>query len=225
MPDVLAVVEGQSERAFLETVLAPHLSLRGIHITARLVGEPGHKGGSRRPWESVRKETTQLLRGGRRRARYVTTMFDYYGMPDSWPGRANASRQPHERKAHTVETAIHADICESLGVAFDQRLFVPYVQMHELEALIFVRPATLEYEFVEMSAKVAALAASVHGMRPEEINDSPLTAPSKRIINLVPNYEKPLMGTLAILEIGLDAIRQECPLFRKWIEQLEQWPR
>ncbi len=58
---------------------------------------------------------------------------------------------------------------------------------------------------------------------PEEINVSPQTAPSKRIINLLPSYEKPLMGTLAVLEIGLDAIRQDCPLFRRWIERLEQW--
>lgn len=49
---------------------------------------------------------------------------------------------------------------------------------------------------------------------PEEINDSPQTAPSKRITNLISNYQKPLMGILAILEIGLESIRRECPFFR-----------
>jgi Domain of unknown function (DUF4276) len=59
---------------------------------------------------------------------------------------------------------------------------------------------------------------------PEEINDSPITAPSKRIIDLLPEYEKPLFGTLAILEIGLNTIRAECPHFRQWLDRLEAWP-
>jgi hypothetical protein len=56
---------------------------------------------------------------------------------------------------------------------------------------------------------------------PEEINDSPITAPSKRIIDLHSGYEKPLFGTLAALEIGLETIRNECPHFAAWITQLE----
>ena len=56
---------------------------------------------------------------------------------------------------------------------------------------------------------------------PEDINDSPVSAPSKRIENLVPGYEKPLLGTLAVLEIGLDIIRTECPHFAAWLDKLE----
>lgn len=59
---------------------------------------------------------------------------------------------------------------------------------------------------------------------PEEINDSPVTAPSKRVALLVPGYQKPLLGLLAVLEIGLDAIRRECPHFRAWLDTLEGWP-
>ena len=59
---------------------------------------------------------------------------------------------------------------------------------------------------------------------PEEINDSPLTAPSKRVESLVPGYEKPLLGNLAILEIGLDTIRAECLLFGQWLASLERFP-
>ena len=56
---------------------------------------------------------------------------------------------------------------------------------------------------------------------PEEIDDSPVTAPSKRVEALVPGYEKPLLGALAILEIGLDPIGAECPHFDGWLHQLE----
>jgi hypothetical protein len=56
---------------------------------------------------------------------------------------------------------------------------------------------------------------------PEEINDSPETAPSKRMEAIVYGYEKPLLGILAVLEIGLDRIRAECPHFDGWLSRLE----
>ena len=59
---------------------------------------------------------------------------------------------------------------------------------------------------------------------PEEINDSPQTAPSKRIKSLIASYEKPLMGTLGALEIGLLKIRKECKLFDAWLSNLESIP-
>jgi Domain of unknown function (DUF4276) len=59
---------------------------------------------------------------------------------------------------------------------------------------------------------------------PEEINDSPLTAPSKRVEALVPGYQKPFLGVLAALEIGLASIRAECPHFNHWLEKLESLP-
>ncbi|TVS10061.1 MAG: DUF4276 family protein, partial [Planctomycetaceae bacterium] len=39
--------------------------------------------------------------------------------------------------------------------------------------------------------------------------------------SLFHGYEKPLYGTLAAIEIGLDAIRQQCPLFDGWVARLE----
>ena len=59
---------------------------------------------------------------------------------------------------------------------------------------------------------------------PEEINNSPVTAPSKRILQLFKGYDKPMHGALAALEIGLDNIRKECALFNKWLLTLEALP-
>ena len=56
---------------------------------------------------------------------------------------------------------------------------------------------------------------------PEDINDSPLTAPSKRIEELYPGYQKTLHGPLALLEIGLPALRRECRHFGGWLTRLE----
>lgn len=56
---------------------------------------------------------------------------------------------------------------------------------------------------------------------PEHINNSPHTAPSKRIEALMSDYEKPLMGTLAALEVGLGVMREKCELFNLWLKSLE----
>ena len=55
---------------------------------------------------------------------------------------------------------------------------------------------------------------------PEDINDDPLTAPSKRILAAYPQYSKILHGTVAARAIGVAAMRQECPHFRNWLDRL-----
>jgi hypothetical protein len=59
---------------------------------------------------------------------------------------------------------------------------------------------------------------------PEDINDSYVTAPSKRLHKLYPGYDKPIHGSLASLEIGIDIIRKECTLFDRWLQQIEALP-
>ena len=93
--------------------------------------------------------------------------------------------------------------------------------MHEFEALLFS-----DCERFGQAIGYPQLAPRLQDIRnqftsPEEIDDSPETAPSKRIAALVPGYQKPLMGTMAALEIGLSAMRSVCPHFRSWLEQLE----
>ena len=153
-------------------------------------------------------------------------MVDYYGMPQTgskaWPGRAEAANLAFDHKALAVGNAITADIYRELGDDFDSSRFIPYVMMHEFEGLLFSDPP----RFAQGIGR-ADLLPRLQDIRdqfatPEEINDSPLTAPSSRIRTLAPGYEKPLMGTLAVIEIGLEAIRQECPIFRSWIERLEE---
>ena len=94
--------------------------------------------------------------------------------------------------------------------------------MHEFEALLFS-----DCERFGRGIGRPNLAASFQGIRddfacPEEIDDSPETAPSKRVESLVPRYEKPLLGTLAALEIGLDVMRRDCPHFGAWLAHLEE---
>jgi len=55
---------------------------------------------------------------------------------------------------------------------------------------------------------------------PEHINNSEQTAPSKRILNLYPSYQKVSDGTIIAETIGIEKMMKECPHFRKWIDRL-----
>jgi hypothetical protein len=128
---------------------------------------------------------------------------------------------PVAEKARCVEEAVLADLTAAMGSRFDIRRFVPFVVMHEFEALLFSDCAAFSRGIGRPD-----LESGLQGIRdqfatPEEIDDSPVTAPSKRVEGLVPGYEKPLLGLLAILEIGLGRIRAECPHFDGWVTRLE----
>ena len=94
--------------------------------------------------------------------------------------------------------------------------------MHEFEGLLFSDPERFARGIgrPDLSAELQAVRGEFG--TPEEINDSPDTAPSRRVRDLYKGYQKPLMGVLAVEEIGLSAIRGQCPLFNRWIEEVEE---
>lgn len=229
MTRLLIHVEGQTEESFVNEVLAPHLFGFGYtNVSARLVGNARQRDrrGGIKAWRVVRKDIMNHLKGDV--GCLATTMVDFYALPQTgegaWPGRAEAAQLAFPNKADSIESALLADICSEMGAGFEQSRFVPYVMMHEFEGLLFSDTSKFGTGIGRPDLSPHFQAIRDQFTTPEEINDSPQTAPSKRILDLLPGYEKPLMGSLAILEIGLDAIRQECPLFRGWMERLEQWP-
>lgn len=229
MARLLVHVEGETEETFVNEVLAGHLYGFGYtKVSARLVGNARQRDrrGGIRAWSSTRNDILRHLKEDS--GCLSTTMVDYYALPQSgeraWPGRADAGFLPFAEKADKVEGALREDICAEMGAGFDPRRFAPYVMMHEFEGLLFSDAQKLGEGIGRPDLARAFETIREQFSTPEEINDSPLTAPSKRILGLVPEYEKPLMGTLAVLEIGLETIRRECPLFRAWVERLEQWP-
>ncbi len=230
MARLLVHVEGQTEEDFVKNILCPHLYDHGYELVgARIVGNARQRDrrGGIRAWSAVLGD---ILRHLKEDAHAVaTTMVDYYGLPQTggraWPGRAAAATLAFEQKAKTVENALLLDVCREMGSDFDPSRFLPFVMMHEFEGLLFSDCSRFAQGIGQ-----PALAPNFQAIRdqfanPEEINDSPLSAPSKRVQEILPGYEKPFMGTLAALEIGLDRIRSECPHFRNWLECLEAWPK
>ncbi|MCF8130834.1 MAG: DUF4276 family protein [Deltaproteobacteria bacterium] len=230
MDRLLIHVEGQTEESFVNEILAPHLYKQGYaRVGARLVGNARQRDrrGGIRAWVAVRNDIIRHLREDP--GCLATTMVDYYGLPKTgtraWPGRELAGKLPFDQKAATVEDALSEDICRELGQGFGRERFVPYVMMHEYEGLLFSDCERFSWGVGRPDLAAAFQAVRDQFSSPEEINDSPITAPSKRVEQLLPGYEKPLLGTLAVFEIGLDAIRRECPHFREWLKRLENWPK
>lgn len=93
--------------------------------------------------------------------------------------------------------------------------------MHEFEAMLFSDCAAFGRGICRQDLAPKFQFIRDQFATPEEINDSPETAPSKRVSVLIEGYQKPLWGVLAALEIGLDKIRQECPHFNDWLIRLQ----
>lgn len=226
MPRLLVHVEGQTEESFVNEVLRDHLVGVGYEsVSARIVGNARlrQRRGGIRPWVAVRKDIINHLKQDS--GCLATTMVDFYGLPKdgdrAWPGRASAASAQASRKAPMVETALAADLANEAGQQIDPARFIPFVVVHEFEGLLFsdcgafaqgIGRTELEPHFRQIRDAFAT---------PEEINDSLETCPSKRVADLVPGYEKPLLGTLAALEIGLARIRAACPHFAEWLNCLE----
>ena len=226
---LLVHVEGQTEESFVNEILAPHLSNFGYSsIGARLMGNARQRfrRGGIRTWPTVLRDIVHHLREDE--GCFATIMVDYYGLPMSgngvWPGRAESTSSPSAMKAKIVEDRILQDVQSKMGNAFYINRFVPYLMMHEFEALLFSDCTKFgnligKPELIEKFQQIRSQFAN-----PEEIDDTPNQAPSKRIQALVEGYEKPLLGTLAVLDIGLDQIRTQCPNFSNWMDRLESLP-
>ena len=215
MSRMYLLVEGQTEETFVRELLAPHYARNGLFITPIIVRtSPGHKDGVT-GYGKVKPQLSRLCRQDRHAS--VSTLFDLYGLPSDFPGKSAAGFPANgtgEQKAVFLETRLAADINEPN--------FIPYLMVHEFEALLFVKPAAFG-DWTDSQELVESLAAIARPHEtPEHINDSPQTAPSKCIARLMPEYEKTFHGPLIAAEIGLDSLRQACPHFNSWLLRLER---
>jgi hypothetical protein len=125
-----------------------------------------------------------------------------------------------DSKADCLLEAMTDKLREKLGDEVMRR-FIPYVQMYEFEGLLFSCPKRMAQGINQPALEEKFLRIRNDFDTPENINNSPVTAPSKRLIRLYEGYEKPLHGSLAAIEIGLPAIRKACYRFDAWLRKIE----
>jgi hypothetical protein len=145
---------------------------------------------------------------------------DYYGIRKDWPGMTEAEKQAtSDGKAETVNNATKEEVNRFFGDHGSDRRFIPYIAMHEFEAMLFSDPQILAAHLRVNPSEIDKILSVCRS--PEDIDDSPQTAPSKRLEHLSKRFKKTSTGISVAKEIGLLKIRKHCPIFNKWLTEIE----
>jgi len=191
-------VEGLTEERFVQRLITPHLQSLGIYATPLLLGG---KGGDV-SFPRIKNDLNHLAKSFDK----VSTLYDFYGF------RGKTS----DDDKSTLEQKIADTVADPL-----RSKIIPYVQMYEFEGLLFTSPEAIENNICERGLKDwAETILKQFSCNPEAINDSPQTAPSKRLKGKS-DYLKTVHGPNIAQDIGLTLLREKCAGFNGWINQLE----
>jgi hypothetical protein len=211
------VVEGQAEETYVTEVLARHLAGFNVFAVARRVEFSRRREiifrGGLLDYAKLRKDVVNWLKQDE--GAMVTTMVDLYALPNTFPKRAEATKiQDPCKRVNFLEQAFGEDI--------NSKRFVPFIQLHEFEAMLFVDIRSLTSYYPAYKTGIARLQVETQSYKsPELINEGETTAPSKRILREVPIYEKVLAGSLVAIDLGLPSIRSSCLHFNQWLTKIE----
>lgn len=220
--EVVAIVEGKTEQIFIEKILAPYLGHKNIGIRATAVSKPGQKGGDVR-FSRVRRDLEGHLK--QRSDTYVTTFIDYYGTKE-WPGLDSVPIPASpEAIAKAINEATKSQVTSLFSAQQAERRFIPFVAVHEFEALLFSDAGILAQQ-LGIDASAISTVISECGS-PEAINNHPQKAPSKRLDAWCANgrFLKTTMGISVADKIGIEKMREKCPLFNSWLATFEEIQR
>lgn len=215
--EIVVLVEGKTEQIFIQSIVAPYLAGQNIFMTPIIVSKPGQKGGDVK-FARVKNDIELHLK--QRSDTFLTLFIDYYGIKSDWPGLADAKKQslPGE-KAEKINAATKERVCQLFADYRVERRFIPFVAMHEFEAVLFSDPPILADQLGIRQSDIDKILKACG--EPENIDDSPATAPSKRLEGLSMRFKKTSTGIAVAKAIGLDKIRAQCPLLNRWLNQIE----
>ena len=193
-------VEGPTELEFVKNVLAIHLRRRGV------CAQPFSINGNVTVGRLARDMANHFWTFDR-----VTSLVDFYGFRDK------NTASPDE-----LQDLIHRAINKRIRRSWDESTVFPYVQRHEFEGLLFSEVSAFGEVMLLQDGSIEELGEIRAGFStPEDINDSKEGAPSKRILKVIPRYNKHVNGYMIAEAAGLDRIRDECPRFNSWLSGLE----
>ncbi|MEW6534396.1 MAG: DUF4276 family protein [Candidatus Auribacterota bacterium] len=199
------LVEGETEQAFVNNILYQHFLSKNIFCT------PVLKTKGVTSYTQVRKDLNLLL--GESSRNTITTMIDFYNLPNTFPGYSGI-----ESHHNCYDKVRHLE--EEWQNAVHQPHFIPYIQLHEFEALLFSSVEQINSVFPEENKRGELNTIISQFPNPEEIDEGRSTSPAKRLGNLFA-YKKTLHGAIIANRIGLSKMREKCPHFNEWMTKLE----
>lgn len=212
---VVVVCEGQTEQEFCRRVLAPYLRAHGLRLDAPLIARSG---GGIVKWDILRQDIEHHLASPD--APIVTTMIDYYGLTDKhhFPGwHRSLTIVDRAERMRYLERGMKREV---LGMP--RVRFVPYIQLHEFEALLFCDEAVFYRLFTpdELVGVSELREVFDHYPNPELINNEKPTSPSHRLRRIIRGYNKIIHGINLAQGIGLSQMMVVAPRFRRWVTRL-----
>ena len=223
MKRLYLTVEGQTEAAFATSVLTPHLVNFNVFLTApRFTGLHKRRrgripqGGMLNTFGHALDDMKRWMKEDKSPQARFTMMVDLYSLPNDFPGyNAGMERSTGREQAAALQTSLYAKIG-------DDR-FIPYLQVHEYEALVLVDPQRIASIYDVPEAQIKALQEACGGYdTPEDINHGQHTHPKYRIQQQVREYDENVAGPLIAKDIGLPTLRVRCPHFGEWLSTLER---
>ena len=215
MKRLIIIGEGQTEQAFCHDVLQPHFITKGISIQNPTIKKS--RGGIIN-WNDLKMEIQNYFQSDP--TILVTLLIDYYGIHSKhgfpkWDHSLNIADK--NVRMDFLEQAMLDEIDDRF-----QHRFIPYIQLHEFEGLLFSSQRVFDDNFEDHEFDDYPYLEETFEQfdNPEMINDGKATAPSKRFERIIIGYQKTVHGPLLAEEIGLSRIREKCPRFNHWIEKL-----
>ncbi len=136
----------------------------------------------------------------------MTIFVDYYGIKHDWPGLDSVREGATPKQiARTINHATKAMAVELFAKENAENRFIPFIAVHEFEALLFSDPAFLSSHLEVRLSDINAVLAQCG--TPEAINNNPDTAPPKRLDRWSKNgkFPKTTTGIAIAKGIGITA--------------------
>ena len=216
MKRLVIIVEGETEESFVNNILCPYFCSKGIYNSIQCF-KTKHSHGGMSKYSYIKKDILNIIY---EKDVVVSMMIDFYRLPSDFPGFNDLKvTQTHQEQANLLETRIKKDLEDSQNQLFDN--FIPYIQLHEFEALVFASISGIDSLFERSEMDYNGLMNVIQQYpNPEDINNHPDTAPSVRLKKLISGYNKVLHGIDIINTVGMAELLEKCPRFKTWIESM-----
>ncbi len=212
---IYIICEGQSEEEFVNVILRPYFNTHNIYdVRPILMSTSKEQKGGDISFHRLKFNIEKLLL--REKDIIVTTFIDFFRLKTDFPSFKET--QLIIDKIQRVSA-----LEEALQDIVSQSRFIPYIQLHEFEGLLFASKDGFEFLPDLPPSNLAKLLLAVDEREnPELLNDGALTAPSKRLELMIPGFDKnkPFYGGFIAEVNSIEAILERCTRFRMWIEVL-----
>ena len=215
MKRLYIIVEGKTEFEFINELLCPFFSSIEIYqVTPLLLNTSKTQKGGDISYDRFKNNIEEKLY--KENDIIITSLIDFFRLKTDFP-RYTESLKINDKveRVTFLENAIADDI--------KSERFIPYIQLHEFEGLLFSDTKGFDY-FSSINSKNKIILSEIirNYPNPEMLNDGATTAPSKRLEQLILSYDKPFHGPIIALENTLVPIFAKCKRFKQWIEIFTQ---